>query len=173
MTIYAALLRAINVGGTGKLTMAELRALCEETGLKRPRTYIQTGNVLFESGLGEAAIKKKLERTLASHMGKPVGVLLRTVDELEAIVRTSPFPDAPPNRVIILFLDAPPPSGALRELVTDGGERLVALGRETFIHYPNGMGKSKLKIPFAKIGTGRNLNTVAKLALLAREVEAR
>jgi uncharacterized protein (DUF1697 family) len=172
MTIYAALLRAINVGGTGKLPMTELRALCEAAGLQRPRTYIQSGNVVFESRSAEAAIKKKLERALASHMGKPVGVMIRTVGELEAVVRRSPFADAPPNRVLILFLDAAPPRGALRGLVTDGGERVVGDGREIFIHYPNGMGKSKLKLPFAETGTGRNLNTVAKLALLARELEA-
>jgi uncharacterized protein (DUF1697 family) len=72
--------------------------------------------------------------------------------------------------VIVLFLDAPARRGALDDIETPGGERLVASGREIFIHYPEGQGKSKLKLPFQKTGTGRNLNTVRKLCEMLAEL---
>ncbi len=171
MTAYVALLRAINVGGTGKLGMSDLRALCEEAGFDRPRTYIQSGNVVFGSRLPEAKVKAKLEKALAAKMGKPFGVLVRTGAELDAVLKQNPFKKAPPNRVIVSFLDDTPPRNVLDDLVIPGKEVVKVLGREIFVHYPDGMGQSKLKLPFAKAGTGRNLNTVKKLAEMAREEE--
>ena len=76
MTAFVALLRAVNVGGTGKLPMAELRALCEAAGCTAVTTYIQSGNVVFTSKLAEAKVKAKLERALAVHMGKPVPLMV-------------------------------------------------------------------------------------------------
>lgn len=171
VTIFAALLRAINVGGTGKLPMKELCALCEEAGFGNPKTYIQSGNVVFESRLVEAKVKAKLEPLLAAKLGKPVAVLVRTRAELEQIVTRNPFVGASPSQVLILFLDAPPPARALAGLVIPGREEVKLDGREVFIHYPDGMGRSKLSLPFAKGATGRNLNTVAKLGALARVMD--
>ncbi len=172
MTVFAALLRAINVGGTGKLPMKELCDLCEEAGFSNPKTYIQSGNVLFQSRLAEAKVKAKLEPLLAAKIGKPVGVLVRTRTELEQILTRNPFVGASPSQVLILFLDAPPPARALADLVIPGREEVKLDGREVFIHYPDGMGRSKLLLPFAKLATGRNLNTVAKLGALARAMDA-
>ncbi|HVZ35373.1 MAG TPA: DUF1697 domain-containing protein, partial [Polyangiaceae bacterium] len=109
MAGYAALLRAVNVGGTGKLAMADLKALCVAAGLENVSTYIQSGNVLFRSRRSEASVKKLLEQELEQHMGKPVGVLIRGLEELHAVLEANPFPAAAPNRVIVLFLDAAPP----------------------------------------------------------------
>jgi uncharacterized protein (DUF1697 family) len=164
MTSYAALLRAINVGGTGKLPMTELRALCEGCGFSDVATYIQSGNVVFRSKLDEAAAKKKLEAALAKKMGKPFGVMLRTGAELAELIAAPPFPTALPNQMFVMFLDEPPPAGSLDALVAPGGEEWELRGRELFVHYPMGAGQSKMKLPFAKIGTARNLNTVRKLA---------
>jgi uncharacterized protein (DUF1697 family) len=163
MTAYAALLRAINVGGTGKLEMAELRALCEGCGFAQVATFIQSGNVVFQTRRSEASVQKLLEQTLAEKMGRPVGVLVRTAEELSTVLEHNPFPDAPPNRVVVFFLTAPLRRGALDAIETPGGEQLATHGREVFIFYPQGQGKSKLKLPFGKTGTGRNLNTVRKL----------
>jgi uncharacterized protein (DUF1697 family) len=91
---------------------------------------------------------------------------------LDALLKANPFADAPPNRVLILFLDEAPAKAAVTGLVIPGREVVKAHGRELFIHYPDGQGTSKLKLPFAKAGTARNLNTVAKLAQLARELES-
>lgn len=171
MAGFVALLRAINVGGTGILSMNDLRDLCEATGFRQVRTYIQSGNVVFTSSLAEAKVKAKLERALAAKLGKPVGVLLRSRAELEAVIDENPFSAAPLNRIIVLFLDEAPPKTALAKLSIPGREEVVLRGREVFIHYPDGQGRSKLKLPFGKAGTGRNLNTIAKLTEMARELE--
>jgi uncharacterized protein (DUF1697 family) len=171
MSGYVALLRAINVGGTGKLSMTELRELCESAGFDCVRTYIQSGNVLFKSVLPEAKVRAKLEKVLTARMGKPYGVLIRTAAELRAVVKRNPFKAAEPHQVLVLFLDEPPAKDALARLPIPGREKVELVGREVFVHYPEGMGRSKLRIPLAKTGTGRNMNSVSKLATMAAELE--
>jgi uncharacterized protein (DUF1697 family) len=164
MTAYIALLRAVNVGGTGKLPMSELRSLCEAAGFVKVRTYIASGNVVLESGKDEAAVKARLERVLEAYAGKPVGVMVRTGEEMAAILAANPFASATPNRTVAIFLDDTPPADALAAITGRRGEE-VALGvREIYVHYGDGMADSKLKIPAAKTGTARNMNTIAKLA---------
>lgn len=168
MATFVALLRAINVGGTGKLAMTDLVKLCEKAGFKDVKTYIQSGNVVFETGASEARVKAVLEKALAAKLGKPVGVLLRSGVELDRVLAGNPFTKAPPNRVIVQFLDQAPPANVLDGVKATAGEELVLRGRELYIHYPVGQGVSKLKVPLAKVSTGRNLNTVARLAEMAR-----
>src|SRR5690348_8182703 len=108
MTTYVALLRAVNVGGTGKLAMSELRAMCESIGFAKVRTYIASGNVVFESELSEASVKTNLERCLETHTGTQVGVLIRTGAELAAVLAGNPFRSAAPNRTVAIFLDVSP-----------------------------------------------------------------
>jgi uncharacterized protein (DUF1697 family) len=164
MTHYVALLRAVNVGGTGKLPMAELRAMCESLGFASVRTYIASGNVVFSSKLTEKAVKTKLERALETYAGKPVGVLIRTAAELAAVLDANPFKSAAPNRTVAIFLDAPPPADTLTGVSGRQTEEIALGTREIYVHYGNGMAKSKLKITAAKTGTARNMNTVATLA---------
>lgn len=171
MTSFVALLRAINVGGTGKLEMSELRRLCERCGFTRVTTYIQSGNVVFQSKRSERTVLKLLEQTLAERMGKPVGVRLRSAQEFSTVLEHNPFPDAPPNKLLVQFLDKPAPRGALDEVETPGGEQLVAHGREVFIYFPEGQGNSRLKLPFLKAGTSRNLNTVRALHSMLAALE--
>lgn len=171
MAGYAALLRAVNVGGTGKLAMSDLKALCVAAGLEEVATYIQSGNVVFRSRRSEASVKKLLEQALEEHMGKPVGVLIRGVEELKALLEANPFPAAAPNRVIVLFLDAAPPPTSLRGVLCPDGEELALSGRHVFVNYPHGLGRSKLKVPFRDMGTGRNLNTVRKLVSLLESMK--
>jgi uncharacterized protein (DUF1697 family) len=171
MNVFVALLRAINVGGTGKLPMRELVQLCETAGFQDVKTYIQSGNVLFKSKLPEAKVQAKLEKALAEKMGKPHGVIVRTRAELDAIIQRNPFAKAPPNRVIVLLLAEPPPRNALASVVIPGNEVLKLSGRDLYIHYPDGMGQSKLQVPLSKLGTARNLNTITKLAALAGAME--
>ncbi len=165
---YIALLRAINVGGTGKLPMAELRSLCADLGFADVRTYIQSGNVVFATRRSAAAAKAALEQALAARLGKPSAVIMRTLEELVAVEAANPFPDAAPAQLLVLFLDAPPDAALLKTVKIPGRERLKLLGRELYLHFPDGMGPSKLRIPYADIGTGRNLNTVRALIALAR-----
>lgn len=171
VTTFIALLRAINVGGTGKLPMSELVTLCEAAGFKGAKTYIQSGNVVFGSSLSEANVKAKLERALAAKMGKPFAALVRNHAELEAVVKRNPFKKAAPNRLLVVFLDEAPARDALAGLKIPAREEVKLDGREIFIHFPDGMGQSKLKIPLMKTGTGRNLNTVVKLVEMARKIQ--
>jgi uncharacterized protein (DUF1697 family) len=171
MTAFVALLRAVNVGGTGKLPMTELAAMCEAAGHAKVKTYIASGNVVFTSAKTEAAVKADLEARLADYAGKPVGVTVRTAAQMAAVRDANPFPDAPGNRTVAIFLDAPPPADAADHAVHKGDDEEIALGRrEIYVRYGDGMGQSKLRIPAAKNGTARNLNTVAKLAQMAADL---
>jgi uncharacterized protein (DUF1697 family) len=172
MTVFVALLRAVNVGGTGMLSMADLKALCEEIGFQDVRTYIQSGNVVFRTGEDEATVLARLEKALADKMGKSPGVILRSCAALEKVAENSPFPHAKPNYLLVTFLHDPAPEDALTKLVAPGGEEVHIAGREIYVHYPDGSGRSKLKLPALKAGTSRNLNTVRKLAEMARELES-
>jgi uncharacterized protein (DUF1697 family) len=167
MPTHIALLRAVNVGGTGKLPMSDLKAMCEDLGFGAVRTYIASGNVVFESDLSEAAIKAALEVRLESYAGKPVGVLVRTAAEMAAVLAGNPLFDKAPNYTVAIFLDAPPPPDTLAGVTGLKGEEIRLGRREIYVHYPTGQGRSKLKIRAAVSGTARNMNTVVKLAAIA------
>ncbi|SDC79999.1 DUF1697 domain-containing protein [Paraburkholderia lycopersici] len=168
MPVYIALLRAVNVGGTGKLPMPELRAMCEALGFTRVRTYIASGNVVFESRLAEASVKKRLEQSLSTYAGKPVGVAMRSAAELAAVLQRNPFPGAAPDRTVAIFLDCPPPANALDAVSGRKAEEICLGIREIYVNYKDGIGQSKLKIAAARTGTARNMNTVAKILEMAQ-----
>jgi uncharacterized protein (DUF1697 family) len=167
MGTFVALLRAVNVGGTGKLPMAKLVSMCEKCGFERVRTYIASGNVVFASALKEQKVKALLEERLAAHAGKPVGVRVRTAQEMAGVLAANPFPDVPPSRTVAIFLDAAPAPTALDELRGRRSERLALGQREIYVAYVDGIADSKLVIPSASAGTARNINTIAKLAQMA------
>jgi len=164
MTVFVALLRAVNVGGTGKLPMTELRAICQSAGFANVRTYIASGNVVLKSGEGEAAVKARLESALAAFAGRPVGVLVRTAQEMAMVLAANPFAEAPPNRTVAIFLDHPPPADALAAATGRRDEQMALGAREIYVSYGEAMAASKLRIPAARAGTARNINTIAKLA---------
>lgn len=167
MTVFVALLRAVNVGGTGKLAMSTLTALCEAAGFVEIRTYIASGNVVFHGDAPAAAAKRRLEAGLEAYAGRPVGVLLRSAAEMAEIAAGNPFPRALSSRTVAMFLESPPGGDALAG-VTGRKDEEIRLGkREIYVHYPDGIGRSRLKIPAAAAGTARNMNTVARLAELA------
>ncbi|WP_417487448.1 DUF1697 domain-containing protein [Maricaulis sp.] len=167
MPTHIALLRAVNVGGTGKLPMAELKAMAKRIGFDNPRTYIASGNLVFESELGVAEAGAKLETALAEYAGKPVGVIMRTPAAMKAVCDNNPFPEATGNRCVVLFLETAPAADLQATLKHQAGEKVGAGQREIYTHYVDGMGQSKLVIPAAKAGTARNMNTVAKLVQMA------
>jgi uncharacterized protein (DUF1697 family) len=166
MTSFVALLRAVNVGGTGKLPMEDLRSLCAEAGFAKVQTYIASGNVIFTCRKSEKQVKATLEASLEAYAGKRVGVFVRTAAEMADVSANNP----PSNRVMAFFLDAPPPRDTLDHVTGRKDERIALGTREIYVHYGEGMGTSKLKIPAAKLGTARNMNTVAKLAELAAQL---
>jgi uncharacterized protein (DUF1697 family) len=166
LTGYAALLRAVNVGGTGALPMATLKAIGEDCGFADCRTYIASGNLLLASELPQAEIKATLEERLLKLAGKPIEVFVRTGDELAAIVAANPFPDAHGSRHMVFFYDAPPPRDLIEQCRDRQGERLALGARELHVDFGEGIRTSKLKIPGKTERTARNINTVRKLATM-------
>ena len=163
MTRYAAFLRAVNVGGTGKFPMAELRLMCEGLGFSKVQTYIASGNVVFESSLSAAKTKTALEARVAEYLGKPVGIFMRDRAALEAMIAANPFPQAEGNRLMVILLEATPTRAMITAAKFKTDEQ-IALGNAClYVHYPSGMGQSKLKIPGAEQGTARNMNTITKM----------
>jgi uncharacterized protein (DUF1697 family) len=166
MIRYVALLRAVNVSGTGALPMAELKAIGEACGFGHVRTYIASGNLLFESALDEASVKAAVEQKLAGRAGRAVEVFVRAQEELAAIVATNPFPLAHGSRHMVYFYDAAPPPGLISQCRDQQGETLALAGRELHVDYGEGIRFTRLKIPGKTDRTGRNMNTVRKLASL-------
>lgn len=166
MNHYVALLRAVNVGGTGKLPMAELRAMCERLGWQSVRTYIASGNVVFASSDSAGHCQAQLQQALEDYAGKPVGVMIRDAAEMAQVLADNPFPEAPGNRVLATFLNDAPPADLLDGVRNLNGERISAGKREIYVHYGDGMANSKLQIAAAKSGTARNMNTVSKLVAM-------
>lgn len=173
-----AMLRGVNVGGCHKLPMERLRAICEDLDLTRPQTFIQSGNVVFETKLkDETAMALRMETTIEAEFGFRASVVLRSAAEMRSVVARNPFSgraDVAPGRLLVTFLQSDPGEEArvaIRAIPADP-EELVADGCEIFVHYPNGAGRSKL--PVARIeraqkvpATSRNWNSVLKLLALA------
>jgi uncharacterized protein (DUF1697 family) len=165
--VYIALLRAVNLGPTNKLPMAVLKATCEELGYADVRTYLASGNVIFRSKDREAQVKAAMEAALAEYAGKPVGVVVRTGEEMAAVLDGNPFPEMPGNKTVAIFLDSAPEGNALDTVTNQVREELRVGRREIYVYYADGIGEAKLKIPAAKQGTARNMNTIGKLAEMA------
>lgn len=168
MARYVGLLRAVNVGGTTTLAMADLKTICADAGLTRIATYIASGNVVFDTAASAASVRAELEARLQSHTGRPVGVILRTAAELAAVLDGNPFADKPARFTVAIFLDRHPAADALAHATGHDDETMRLGRREIYVHYPRGMGRSKLKIPDAQQGTARNMNTIAKLVEMTR-----
>jgi uncharacterized protein (DUF1697 family) len=128
MPTYIALLRAVNVGGTGKLPMAELKAMCVAQGFTKVQTYIASGNVVFAAKQPASKVKALLEGRLHAYARKPIGVIVRTADEMMSVLKSNPFPKAPPNRTVAIFLDDAPPTNTLTTLQGQKDEE-VRLGK--------------------------------------------
>lgn len=165
MNTHVAFLRGINVGGNTMISMKDLAAICARIGFGNVRTYLNSGNVIFESPLPEAELQKVLETALSEKTGKEIGVVIRSPGDLERIVKGNPFPDAVPSQVGVLLVADPVAGNILEEIVIPRREKVVPGKQEVYVHYPDGMGRSKLKWPLSlRGGTMRNINTLAKVA---------
>lgn len=179
MTIYLALLRGINVGGHKKIKMADLKQTLESIGLSRVQTYIQSGNVLFESEEETARLQTKIEEEIYRVFGFQVPVMLRTSAELQRVLDHCPYsPDslAEGDSIHVSFLTAAPTPEEIEKLpdLSDETDEYLLQGREIYYLFHQKMPDSKLPIKLQKLGapvTVRNWNTVTKLAALARGMD--
>ncbi|MFC7895699.1 DUF1697 domain-containing protein [Streptomyces sp. NPDC057381] len=177
-TMYAALLRGINVGGAKKLPMAELRALLEGLGHDAVRTHLQSGQAVFASGHGdEESLAAELTRAIEKRFGFPVDVLVRDHAYLRAVVEACPFPaaDLEPKQLHVTYFSAPVDEERFSPVDRPAFEpEDFRLGdRALYLYAPSGLGRSKLAEALAKprvtkglIATTRNWNTVTKLVEL-------
>ncbi|HEX4738258.1 MAG TPA: DUF1697 domain-containing protein [Allosphingosinicella sp.] len=174
---WAALLRGVNVGGNRKLPMADLKTLIEGLGFERAETLLASGNVVFEAPEKDGAkLESLLEREAKARIDVETDFLLRDAAALKAAIASNPFAEAAekrPGHLLVLFARAPFPAD-LRERVAaiyDGPESLAIEGRHLYVDYVEGQGRSKLSQALAKLklpkgATGRNWNTVLKLAAM-------
>jgi uncharacterized protein (DUF1697 family) len=168
MTAMVALLRGVNVGGRSSLPMADLRAAAEACGFEHPRTYIQSGNLVFESSLKPGPAAKKLAGELASTTAVQPEVVVRTRTEMRAVVEKSPYlarGEAEAHLHVVFLADGAKP--ALPDLTKYAPEEATVVGREVHFFLPNGVGRSKLAADLGRrkdaVGTMRNWRTVLKL----------
>lgn len=180
MPTYAALLRAVNVGGNNLIKMADLRDLLDGLGLEKVKTLLQSGNAVFEArSKDRTQLAAEISDAIHQGHGHRPEVILRTADELRRALGQVPFVAADPSLVHIVFLAAPANAkGALQVGAWEGPEIVLVKGSEVYIHYPEGAGRSKLnRLPMEKLlgtrGTARNLNTVRKLLEMLEEAGGR
>ena len=176
MTAYIAMLRGVNVGGN-PLKMDWLRAACEEIGLRDVRTYVQSGNIVFTSRLGAAAIAQTLKATVDAQTRLPVRVVIRSAAELAKIVAGNPFlkqDDVDVAKLHVTFLDKTPAQSPLARLDALAGSRdqYRLAGREIYLHCPINYGETKLSNTAIEkvLGVGattRNWKTVTTLYEMA------
>ena len=178
MTTFVSLFRGINVGGNRLVKMTDLKALHETLGLRNVITYIQSGNVVFTSDDVDAThLQANIENAFSAKFGFHSHVMVRSSSELQAIIAKNPF-QGQDNReskwIAVIFLATPPDNSAQEALLHSytGPEEIFILGKEVYIYYPEGIGRSKLTQTLLDkklqtVGTARNWNTILKLQELA------
>ena len=184
MPVLISMLRGVNVGPHNRIKMDVLRALYESLQFEDPRTYVQSGNVIFRTKEKPTPqLSKKIKAAIERECGCNPEVILRTTEELRKTVSANPFAkrrDVEPGKLLITFLSAEPGREAqatLDNLNKSHPEELHLKGRELFIYFPDGAGRSKL--PWSSVeklfkvtGTARNWNSVTKMLEIAEEMEA-
>ncbi len=166
MTNYVALLRAVNVAGTSKLPMAALKAIGEDCGFVNVRTFIASGNLLFESAQDEKTAQHKIEKKLETFFGKRVPIFVRSAAEMTQLAANNPFGDDKPSRVMAHFIENQPSKAMLDAATGVNGERMALGPRAIYVSYGEGIGKTKLKLPAVREGSARNMNSVARIAAM-------
>jgi uncharacterized protein (DUF1697 family) len=179
MTTYVALLRAVNLGGRSQVAMSDLRDLLTKLRYEDVESLLQSGNLVFKANGGTgASLEARLEAETQKAVGLKTAFFVRTASEMDAIIARNPFPaeaKRDPSHLLVIFLKDSPKASAVAALraAIKGPELVQANRRHAYIVYPAGIGRSRLTnaVIEAKLGTqgtGRNWNTVLKLATLAK-----
>ena len=177
MTAFVSLFRGINVGGHHKIRMAELKDMHESLDFRDVLPYIQSGNVVFTSDDADAArLQRQIEESFEKRFGFHAEVLVRTSDELREIIDKNPFQGQQSKEskwIAVMFLATCPDDTAQEDLLKTyvGPEEFFFIGKELYLYYPNGMGRSKLSNSYIEkklktVGTARNWNTILQLQKL-------
>ena len=180
MPVYISMLRGINVGPHKRMKMEKLRASCEALGFEQVKTFIQSGNVIFEAEkVSPSALSKKIEAQILTDFGFSVDVISRTRDEMKEVIRNNPLlkeKGVDPSKLHVAFLWSDPAAATLKKLesLTLPPDRVRYGGKEIYLYFPNGVSRSSLwKHPLDRVlsvlTTTRNWNTVNKVYEMAVE----
>jgi uncharacterized protein (DUF1697 family) len=179
VTTHIALLRAVNLAGKNSVSMADLRALAEKLGFQKVQSLLQSGNLVFASGPTGKRLESTLEAETSKKLGLKTDFFVRSAAEWQALIAANPFPaeaKKDPSHLVLLCLKEVPAAGALADLraAIKGREHVEVDGRQAYAVYPDGIGRSKLTMlliekKLGTRGTGRNWNTVLKLAAAAAQ----
>jgi len=180
--VMISMLRGVNLGPHNRVKMDELRAMYASLGLRDIQTYVQSGNVIFGTDKGGAALVRKIEDAIARKFGFRCDVVIRTTAELRDVVARNPFKGrhVVPEKLLVTFLADPPERGGgekFRKIVSASLEQVRLDGRELYIYFPNGVGRSKLQWhalaeALGTTGTARNWNSVTKMLAMAEKLES-
>jgi uncharacterized protein (DUF1697 family) len=176
--VYVAFLRGINLGSTNKISMPELRRMAEGLGYTDVATYINSGNLIFTSIKKPAALEREIASAVSQHFGVSTDVMVRTPAQLKKVLADNPYPDGSPSQVTVAFLTraAPPQAEDKVAAMATEAEPFTFAGSEVYVHYSNGMGRSKLAEKFSSVigvsSTVRNINTVAKVLAMAAKSQS-
>jgi uncharacterized protein (DUF1697 family) len=179
MTTHIALLRGINVGGHNLVAMADLRGMLTDIGFSDVQTLLQSGNVVFTgNGQSEAEIESLLEHETEKRLGLTIHYMVRSAEQWLRVVDSNPFPaeaERDPGYFLVMFLKQEPKPEDVEALrtVIKGREVISVIGNQLYVVYPDGLGASKfsnavIERKLGCPGTGRNWNTVLKLAALVK-----
>ena len=175
MTHRIILFRGMNTGGV-RAPVSEQRAMAEEMGLKNPRTLQASGNLVVESGKATAALEREIEAAMQERFGLEIVAMVRTPEQWTKLIAANPFPKeatTQPAKVLAMVMKAGIRDGAVDacRALAQGGERVEAVGDVLYFWFPDGQGQSaifkKATPRMLGMGTGRNWNTVLKLAEMA------
>ena len=184
MPVLISMLRGVNVGAHNRVKMDDLRALYKSLKFEDPRSYVQSGNILFRTKENPTPeLAKKIQAAIARKCGCNPDVILRTTAEFNRVIEGNPFSkrrDVEPGKLLVSFLSGEPGPEAqstIAKLNETHKEELHLKGRELYIYFPDGAGKSKLPWSsleklFKVTGTARNWNSVTKMLQMAEEMEA-
>jgi uncharacterized protein (DUF1697 family) len=166
---YVAFLRGVNLGPNNKISMPALRAMAEDLGYTDVATYINSGNLIISSPKKSAAVEQEISDAIKKTFGRPIDLTVRTPAQLKKILAGNPYPDGNPSQVTVAFLTKAPPKDSKDKVaaVAKDYEPFSFAGQEVYVHYSQGIGRSKLAEKFSDIigvsSTVRNLRTVEKV----------
>jgi len=182
MPIVISMLRGVNVGGHNKIKMDALRALYESLGLRDPQTYVQSGNVIFRTEERDLVrLARRIEDAIERRVGFRPCVIVRTASELRDVIARNPFAKRrglDPSKLLVSFLVSDPGPEARDKVlrIKPDPEGLRIDGRELYVYYPHGMGRSKLPPVLDRTlktpATARNWNSVTRMLEMAEGLES-
>jgi uncharacterized protein (DUF1697 family) len=181
MPVYLSMLRGVNVGGHNKISMSELCELYAALKFEDPRTYVQSGNIIFRAKeADESTLAKKIQSSIEKKFGFHPEVVLRTTSDMRKVMAANPFAkraNIEPNKLLVDFLVTEPSAEVQEKIaaIQASPEELHLVGRELYIYFPDGIGRSKLVPVLDRIlktsATGRNWNSVVKMLEIAEQLE--